>query len=276
MKTALKFLVGIVILFLVTLSLIFLSEKQIPAIKIKPIQSTTDASGAQAKSVNLSPALEDANSPNSRRSPTPNARDEHEVRNESHKEGSSIFDNVIGFLSLLSAIMLGVAGLYYNHKGLQQNRISNEVQNRAYVTVDGCKVEPISGGMQVKVILKNVGATPATNINLTHWYGGARDYKSALPREGNVAQPMTTGNFMLGPSDKKTFYLPMQGANMPPEMALGFLSGEWSLLFDGELYYDDAFGNTFEVLYHFRKRFEQGSFFGEMNFAENGLKYRKT
>lgn len=261
-----------------TIGLTYNLEKQYAAVEVHSVDANYDQSAAKSNTVKPLPALKDSNSPSKSKSAAPDAHNEHQKNNTSRHDETSWFgiklSNWLAFGALMTSIFVGAIGLIYNHLGLKQSRQSNEIQNRAYVTVDQCNVQPTQNGIEVIAVLKNVGATPATNITLTHWYGGARDYGADLPREGNVAQPMTVGNFMLGPSDKKQFSVPMEGVNMPTNILEGLLTGEWNLLFDGELYYSDEFGGRHEVLYHFKRRAENGRFFGRMSFANRGLTYR--
>lgn len=234
------------------------------------ITNTETGNGRQNVEISLPPS--DEGGLDDRQASSPDPQNNHEGNQQSH-----VIDSFFGFkISDIIAFFAALSAIVFAGWGIRQNRLSNEIQNRAYVTVDGCNVKSIPNGIQVEIILKNVGATPATNIHLTHWFGCSREYNERLPREGNVAQPMTEGNFMLGPSDKKVFLLPMVGANMPDDILVGLLSGEWNLLFDGELYYSDEFGGRHEILYHFRKRLEHNRFIGKMSFGLDGLQYRRV
>lgn len=280
MKTLLKIIFAVTVLFIFSVLLGYLSSEKQTTVQNHPPHSTSNAETGSDKSATDMPNLptqkgaSEGNGPKDSRAPNSDDKKAQDVKGE-HKEivlrGVKLSD-WISITALAGSVLLGVLALVFSALGLRQNQISNERQNRAYLTVDSCKVRKTAHGIEVAVKIKNVGATPANDINLTHWFGTARDYSSKLPRNGNVAQPAVEGNFFLGPSDTKMFYQPMEGKNMPAHIILGLLTGEWSLLFDGDLTYVDEFKKKHRLLYHFRKKTDpQKGFFGEMSFAKEGL-----
>jgi len=280
MKTVSKLAISFAILLLASIAMsAFLCEKQAAA----QDQTVTTANKAEASQTNPAAELpepelaqQSESEGEATASASPPYADNQHTENDKREHGEIFLWGIklgdwIAIGALAMSAILGTAALIFTGIGIRQNRISNEKQNRAYVTVDQCRIRRTANGMEAVVVLKNVGATPAKDISLTHWFGAARDYNAKLPRDGNIPMVAIEGNFFLGPTDKKTMLVKMEGANMPPEIFAGLMGGSWNLLLDGVMTYTDEFGKKHHLLYHFKRKLESDGFFGEMNFADGGL-----
>lgn len=264
MNTALKTIAAITILTLASLGICLLGKDD--AIfnqhsRIADAESNKGKSNA-SKSHEATPVVRFHNGNRTNEQPANN----HEGNNKSHSEpfwGMKAGDWI--------ALTLGLVAMIFSYVGLRQNRISNEKQNRAYVTVTSCEVTKTRNGLAAKVSIENLGATPAYEMCNTNWFGCCDSYKGKLPHEGNIS--IISKNMMLGPNDKKQVSVMMEGRNMPQEMLEKLNSGGWSLLLDGKITYQDEFGKRHSVEYYFRAK---KPILGQMNFGERGIKYTRV
>ncbi len=200
------------------------------------------------------------------------AKNQEENTPKSNNSGHrfSLFGMVV---SDLIALTLGTLAIVISILGLRQNRLSNEKQNRAYVSIGSCTVEPIREndefiGYKIKIEFINKGATPANKLTSDIWISMTTDYEAAITSDAN---PIPINSIYLAPSDYKWCEVTVKHeAFKAAQQSLA--TGQLTLKLMGAATYEDQFGIKQTLTFKFKRNAKvQDGFFGQLVVADEGL-----
>jgi len=171
------------------------------------------------------------------------------------------------------ALALGLAALWISIRGLKQNRISNEKQNRAYVFIETCKlnVQKDQNLLHIEIYFKNSGVTPAYRFksDITVNVRPQSEFDAPSKLISNNKAPDKSSIFIAG-SDHKSETLEII---LPASQMVTLLDGSGCVKLSGASKYSDAFGKKQHITYKFKASLlsPKGKLNGEMIIADEGL-----
>lgn len=270
MKTAIKTIFAIAILFIVSFGLSLYQNNSV----LEQHPNITKSETAQSEgSVSDSRKTAGKLKLDSKVSASKNTKNNHKSNDKSHSKEFL-------FLGLKAGdwiALIGVAvAIWASLKGLKQNRISNEKQNRAYVFLKSCKLSQtfdenkVPIGFEIVIDLTNGGATPANHLKIETWLTTPKDYDSPVSKGGS--SPDELNPIYIAPGDSKGVRLGVYGIDYTPQLHKDLSEGKRCVKLLGEAKFQDQFGN--EQRFSFRCKTilrDHQKLVGSMVVADEGL-----